>query len=236
MNLCAATHQDKQGRPRLFIRIGQYTFVLLMTLVVGALVVSVTKGVPYAALLAAVETHTAGGGMLDICFAFTLMAGMAAVIFSTVDTLLVSLTQFAYSNLWGRSTNDKAEAPEALRLVRLNMAVLGPILFLLLTAIWVRQPDIFGLLLAITTGNDVLLPLLVLLVLLHKRNRLEALSGPFGFPLFWLFFLLYIISAVLAIALVLLHSPYVRYIGPVFFLVASVAALVILRRKGVTVS
>jgi len=232
LNLCAATQQNEtETRSALLRKIGLYTFVALSILVIGALWLSVSKDLPFALLNASIQHHVKGSNPTDLLLSVIMMLGMSAVLFSTVDTLIVSLTRFSYSNLFNRNAKDDTHNSPELRVVRLSMLALGPSVFALLALVWYRQPELFGLLLAIVSGNDVLVPLLVLLVLLHKRGRMKSLKGPRGIPLFWPFFLLFALAVVSAVVFSLLHLPYTRYVGPLGFLLSAGLAIVILKRK-----
>lgn len=231
LNLCAASQQAQHERRSLFVRIGVFTFIILTTITAGALVVSITKGVPFALLSDALKTHSAGTREVDVIYSILLMLGMASVLFSTIDTLIVSITQIAYSNVCGRNAGDEAINPKELRLVRLVMAVIGPLVFAVLALVWFLQPKLFYFLLAIVSGNDVLAPLLVMLVVLHKRDSMGNLRGPWGIPLYWAFIVLFLAAVAFATSFALLHLPYTPYVGPLAFVVSSVIALTILKRK-----
>jgi hypothetical protein len=94
------------------------------------------------------------------------------------------------------------------------------------------QPDIYQLLLSIVSGNDVLTPLLALMIVLHKKQMVAKLKGPFGVPLFWIFVLLFLMATAASLVFSLKHYPYVPYIGPAAFLLSSATACWIYKRKG----
>ena len=231
INLCAASQQEQQKRRDLFVKIGVLTFLILAMITAGAIVVSVEKGIPFSLLSEALKTHSVGTDAIDITLSIILMLGMVSVLFSTVDTLIVSITQIAYSNVCSRSESPGGYNSNELRHVRLAMAAIGPIVFAVLAIVWFFQPNLFGLLLAIVSGNDVLAPLIVLLVVLHKKGSLRSLRGPWGVPLYWVFFVLFFVAVSFAVSFSLLHLPYTPYIGPVAFVISSGVAISIINRK-----
>lgn len=230
LNLCAASQQAQEDRRLLFDRIGLFTFVILTIITVGALVVSITRGVPFTLLRDAIEIHSAGARGTDVVYSTLLMLGMASVLFSTVDTLIVSITQIAYSNVYGLSASDRTKDPNELRRVRFAMAGIGLFVFAILALVWFHQPNLFSLLLAIVSGNDAIAPLLILLVVLYNRDSMDSLRGPWGIPLYWAFIVLFLTAVAFALSFALLHLPYTVYVGPVVFVIASVIAFVILKR------
>lgn len=231
LNLCAASQQKRAERCVLFKRIGKWTFAALGVVVIGAIAVHATKGNPYDILIAEVQLHAKGVRISDAAYSVILLLGMSSVLFSTIDSLIVSITQVAYSNLWGEAADDEAKDFRKLRVVRIAMIAFGPISFAILCFIWYLDPNIFQLLLGVTSGNDVLAPLMIMLIILYKKNRLGNLRGPRNFPLYLIFIALFGLAFVLSVVFFLNNLHWNQYIGPPMFVISSGIALWIVKRR-----
>ena len=232
MTICATTQQERSANKRKLLRkIGLFSFIILISIVIGSLVVSYFKGNPYDLLIRNMTDILYGTTIKDYVVSSVLMLGFASIIFSTVDTLLLSLGQMAYSNILNRNTNNSKCPMSELRTVRLGMIIIFPFIYSLLAIIWYTQPDKFNLLIAFTSGNNVLMPLLCLSIYLCYKGRLSAFKCGKYPPLFWCFFLLYFVSAICSFIFTIAETNYAIYISPANFLIGCAFAVIILRRK-----
>ena len=150
-----------------------------------------------------------------------IVAGATCVVVSTTDSLLVSLTMFAYDELLLHDSQSESNGRAAVRKARRVMAGLFLMGFVALSLMYYFRPNIFYLLLAIGTGAAVFAPLIVLVGFLSKREGgLAAISA----GALWMFTGLFLLAVPVGLWCSVAHPPAVPYVSLAFMLLAVVAA------------
>ena len=152
------------------------------------------------------------------------MLGMASVLLTTTDAVVVNCILFWHDNLSGADSKADESDPGALHRIRRAGAITFGACFAILCAINFLQPDPFYLLLSMAGGVVVFAPMIVTVGLLSKR--------PGGLRMFsrrvvGVFVGLFVAAGVADVVLLSRGSRLVPYIGLAAFLAASLLCLVL---------
>ncbi len=231
LNLSAASQQSEaKKRRKLFLSIGVGSFLIISFWVFIANWMSASGIKPSEDLAESIALSREASGVVGRVIFFVLVGGLFSILFSTVDTLIVSITQLAYSNFAGRDSSDRSSGIRDLKNVRLSMVTIGPVIFTSLAACWFLKPDLYNLLLSIVSGTDVLVPMIVLLFILNKRRELSKLRM-LNQSVLLIFLLLFITAVASSITLTFAGLWHARLVGPLFFALSSILATIVVFRK-----
>jgi len=234
LNLCASSHQVRETRGKMFKKIGLYTFLILIVVTIVSILTLVWRGAPDIIINNTFSLY----GQSDHLFAFIVFAiaavGMSSVVFSTVDTLLLSISHVFYANICKLNSKADEKDPIAIRKIRLCMLSVFPIIFIIMLIVFYLNPNLFYLLLAIISGTDALVPMLITLVFLHKKTRLTVLNlKVFHFisPLL-IYLFIYIAAFATSLAFALSSLSFTVYVGPAAFLISGIFSIFLIFRSG----
>lgn len=154
----AANFVQVSSLRKVMVRVGYTVSLVLLVLVcVGALSNFGSTGSSLPESVANAFGATFGESMIGQVVKGAIIIGMVSVVFSTVDTLMMSLTYFVYRNILDREITEA----ESSRSPRLVLSVLFAVGFIPLLGLFATQPNLFYLLLTVATGASVFAPLLV---------------------------------------------------------------------------
>ena len=176
LNYGGITHISRKEQGRSMKRAGLYSGILL--LFIGGLGLLLH---PDQSIFSLLTTNV--GPVLTVL----LIAGFLAIILSTIDTIMLTITMFYYENIMNRSSFDRNADKSSLRGVRLRVALFFLLSLLGLSFFNFTQPDVFYLLLAIAGGISVFAPMIVCLALLAKKGQLAKLTTRRTYTYFLLF-------------------------------------------------
>jgi hypothetical protein len=113
------------------------------------------------------------------------IVGLASIILSTADTLMLSLTMYVHEN-WARANPGAARGH--LQGVKRLLAGLFLIAFLLTAGLYYIAPNLFFFLLAIASGATVYAPLVILMGFLARQGRRIAVLSNAALSLYFVLF------------------------------------------------
>lgn len=143
-----------------------------------------------------------------------LMLGLASILLTTTDAVVVNCIMFWFDNIAGGNSKDQVESPSTLSKIRWIGATTFSTCFAVLLILNYAQPDPFYLLLSMAGGVVVFAPMIVTAGYLTTRGH--ALRY-FTRRVTLLFFVLFLASGLADVILLSKRSTLVPYIGLVSF-------------------
>lgn len=211
-------------RDRLFRAVGILTALILGVFTVAGLIFS-PAGDPLERLNQIISTLGKSVGFIDGITMAALSLGMSAIVFSTVDSLIISISKFAYENfpISGHPRDDASS------LLRIRRSIIGyfSVAFLALLVFWLIQPNTFMLLLTLVSGMDVIPPMIITLVILARRNQLSFMGEPLVGRLkrYHVYFIMYLITVCIAFTCLALFEKRIPLLGIISFALSAVVSL-----------
>ncbi len=152
--------------------------ILLGIITVGGVIVSVTPGsTPLQTLLDSLHTSWASPDLLGYLAGFIVVIGGVSMILSTADSVILNLVMLVHDNVLGRDSKAVQNDPKDLGLIRAGVIGAFVVAFVPLAILWITQPQIIFILVAMVTGLNVLAPLTVAVPILHQRGAMDLLRG-----------------------------------------------------------
>ena len=227
LNHAMASHQgDAKERVSLFRWARIFTFLLLIILAFSALFYNTAIGGNGAktAVITWVTDNAKSNTATACWLAAFVAAGMGSIIMSTVDTLLITVTQAYYEGIANRDSRNVDDHGQ-LRNVRLSMVILWPLAFLILGVWWYTKPDTFSILFAIASPCEALAPLIVLLLVLAKRKHLHLIANANSSTYIFLFYFLMAVTLAVALYALSSHQQWTRSVGFCSLVLSSLTSL-----------
>ena len=236
LNHSFASHQDNIGdRKKLFHAAGLLVFVVYIVLAGAALYYNHNKGDAKAALETWLSTSVKGSGMANSWLVAIAAIGLGAMIMSTVDTMMIAITQSGFEVFKG---NSKSEDPTNQQLKIIRMAMLGifvPV-FVVMAWWWYAALDAFSLVFAVASPCEALAPMIVCLIFLTKRGDVSPILRPVIGKIRYLdvFYALLFLTLVGAFIALHTHWQWSKGVGFFAFVISSLLAWVVLRQPNLT--
>lgn len=155
-----------------------------------------------------------------------IMLGMASILLTTTDAVVVNCVLFWYDNLAGGDSKSAESNPNALRKIRRIGGVTFGVCFVVLGVLHYLQPDPFYLLLSMAGGVVVFAPLIVTAGFLAKRGGVRVFSR----RIIACFLGLFLAAGIADVILLSLKSRLVPYVGLTAFVLASLLCVVLVWR------
>ena len=173
-----ANIQGVNEQSRLMRYTGLVVSGLLSIIVLAGALSSETLASGFPLFLSRITTMISGQSIVGNLFLAVMTFGMTAVVISTIDTLMISLTYFISRNFLARTIVGEEGSQLKLGRARIILLSLFVVAFVLLIALFLLSPDIFYLLLSIANGPIVLAPLLIVMGLLAcETGGMQAISN-----------------------------------------------------------
>ena len=109
--------------------------------------------------------------------AFFLIVGFASIVFSTIDTVMITIGMFSYDNIENKNSKLNDTNYNEVNKIRLRNLLFFAVLLLLLGFFNFYHPDIFYLLLGLGSPVAILAPMIYLAGMLSRKNQLGKLSN-----------------------------------------------------------
>jgi hypothetical protein len=153
-----------------------------------------------------------------------LIVGLGCVVMSTLDSLMLALTMYSVDHFGNQSANNATPPTDRLNYIRNRMAIFFVLSFVITASLFFGQPNIFYLLLALASGLDVMVPLIVLIGFVSKQPAMYVvMTNRILFGYAFLF-----ISAMLINITLSSYAPHlVPYIALAHFIASVVFSLMI---------
>lgn len=220
INWGAVSHVELANQQRLLKWVGATTAVVLTVFVAVGLLHPVQHGGQVWQEIAREYSQLVlGSNLRAYVLSGILLCGMASVLLTTTDAVVMTCIMFWYDNVArGDSTSGKEDILELKRIRRIG-ATTFTVCFAILMAINYWQPDPFYLLLSMAGGVVVFAPMIATAGYLSSRG--DAL-GVFSRWVVYLYFVVFILSGVADTVLLSRKSPWVSYVGLVAFALSSI--------------
>jgi hypothetical protein len=157
---------------------------------------------------------------------------MGAMIMSTVDTMMITITQSGFEGFFKGNSKSEDTNNRQLRKVRLGMLGIFVPVFAVLAWWWYANPNTFNLIFAVASPCEALAPMIVCLLLLSKRGDVSPILRPAVGKLRYLelFYALLFFTLVGAFIALCLHWKWSRGVGFFAFLISTLLSWVVLRQ------
>lgn len=151
-------------------------FSTLMILIGAGAVADWSQGLSTG--IASLLSHVTTGTIMTPVLLVIVVVGLACVTMSTLDSLMISVTMQVFDGILGGNSRDgRNDAATVHRIRRLLFWMFGVVILLCAPAFYLK-PSVFFTLLAIASGAEVLVPLIVLIGLFARQpKRLSILSN-----------------------------------------------------------
>jgi len=228
LNWGAVSNMELSNQRKMLRRVGLATTVVLAFFVlVGLLHQKGTTGEAWQDLVMHFSTLGHSVSIKGYLFSGIITLGMASILLTTTDAVVVNCVLFTYDNVFGGDSKAIESNPRALRTIRLIGTVAFGACFAVLCAINYLQPDPFYLLLSMAGGVVVFAPMIITAgFLASKNNSLKVFTR-------WVvlaYLSIFIAAGIADVIFLTRRSSLVPYIGLSSFIAASILSLVLLLR------
>lgn len=169
LNWATASHVQARRRASVFRRVGLLTAFLLVLMVISGLATSGHEQGLTGALAAAYSKVALAGDFSMWIVGVLVAVGLTSIVCSTADSLVLTITQFAYDNVVNGNSRDASRNPKLLTRIRLIMGAAFAAGFAAMATMFYGRQDLFNTLLMIATGVVVFAPFIWLLAVLLKE-------------------------------------------------------------------
>jgi hypothetical protein len=207
---------------------GATTIVLVLFVLVGLLHPQNGTGYAWQDLVQHFSALGASTSPKAYIVSAIIMLGMASILLTTTDAVVVNCVLFWYDNLAGGDSKSAESNPEALNRIRRIGAVTFGVCFAVLCTINYFQPDPFYLLLSMAGGVVVFAPMIVTAGFLATRNGgLRVFSR----KIVGCFICLFVVAGIADVFLLSQKSKLVPYVGLTAFVASSLFCLILFWRS-----
>lgn len=223
LNHVYASHQETNSeQKRVFLGVRLSLLVVYLLIIGAALQCVFNGGVPMSVIEGWLKECANSSSIGGKCVVAVMVAGMTAMIMSTVDTLVMATSQAGFEAFFGGNSKERIDGG-ALRTIRVHMFWVYVLVFSTLFFLWIKNIKALSLLYAVSSPCEALAPMIVCLILLAESNRLGVIVRrlPLGLRFIDLFYVLLLATFVVALVAVALALPWVRGIGITVFLISS---------------
>ncbi|MCK4341634.1 MAG: hypothetical protein KAY37_07925 [Phycisphaerae bacterium] len=169
--------EERVAVARMLRRVGIVTFTAILGIVIAGATYrpdGAALGDPLSSLLSDYHAARANSRALSWILPVFVLPGLLAVLFSTLDSLVINTTRFIYDLFPGRSSKSELgsdEKADGLRKARQLTVAVYAVVFIMLTAMHFLTPNYFRLLLSVFAGAPAFAPLLAAILFLQQRGR-----------------------------------------------------------------
>ncbi|MFH0957634.1 MAG: hypothetical protein V1897_02925, partial [Pseudomonadota bacterium] len=226
INWGAVSNVKLAHQQQLLKRVGWLTScVLAVFVLVGLLHSHSSQGNTWQDLMQVYSSMSVQTTLTAFILSSVIMLGMASILLTTTDAVVVNCVLFWYDNISGGNSKANEANLFELRKIRRIGFVAFSICFGILLCINYFQPDPFYLLLSMAGGVVVFAPMIVTAGCMASREGSLRLFTP---TIISTYILLFIISGITDVILLAYKSPLVAYVGLTAFILASLLSCTLL--------
>ncbi len=234
LNWGAVSNVELAHQQKLLKRVGCLTScVLLVFVLVGLLHPPGVNGQTWQDLIQNYSALSSQTTLKAFAFSAIIMLGMASILLTTTDSVVVNCILFWYDNLAGGNSKATDSNRAQLSKIRFIGFITFSSCFGVLMCINYFQPDPFFLLLSMAGGVVVFAPMIVTAGYLASRGNSLRL---FTRRVVLLYVALFVVSGIADVILLAIKSQFVAYAGFVAFVAASLISLTVIFLSRRTVS
>lgn len=210
LNWGAVSNVDVANQESLLHRVGLGTAIILSVFVLVGLLHPAPPGSQvWQHIASSYQLFTTGSSLVAYCVSAILMLGMAAILLTTTDAVVVNAILFWYDNVaGGNSRASHADSVELKRIRRIGFFAFV-CCFTVLAALNYWQPDPFYFLLSMAGGVSVFAPMIAVALFLSSRGSLAVLRP----GVIYLYVGVFLVSGVIDVILLYHKSSLVSYVG-----------------------
>ncbi len=225
LNWGAVSHVEVSNQQRLLRRVGATTAIILMTFVlIGLLHPVEAGGNVWQDLTNTYVVLASQTSFQAFLFCGILLMGMSSILLTTTDAVVITSIMFWYDNVAQGDSKNIMHDPQELRRIRRIGAIAFILCFVILMTINYWQPDPFYLLLTMAGGVAVFAPMIAVAGwLCTKRVSLRVFSNRVVYG----FLALFLIAGLVSVAMLILQSPWLGYVGVSSFVLSLVYATIL---------
>lgn len=218
VNWGAVSNVNASDQARMLKWVGILTAAVLLLFVVGGLLYPPgAKGQVWNELMAVFTDFDRRPGIISYVVMGAVVLGMASILLTTTDAVVVTCVLFCYDNLLGGDSKNPKRDSGAIWKIRLIGASAFSLSFAALLLLNYFQPDPFYLLLSMAGGIVVFAPLILGAGLMALRPGGLRVLTPGAV---YLFLGIFLASAVADVVLLGMKSPLVSAVGLISFLLS----------------
>jgi len=229
INWTSISHVDLDHQSKMLKWTGLFTAAVLGIIVFSGIMLPRLEGIdPIGQLMSIFSEYSQSGSIAINLLVAVIIVGFLSIIFSTVDSIIISVTFFFYENIYRQNAQNKKSDPAQIRKIRLIGLFCFFVSYLLMMYFNYMRADIFYLLLTIASGVIVFAPMLVAAGYLSSTNNGLAIFGPYTvYGYLFLFFVAFILGFI-ALHWIPSASP---WISSVAFVCSSILSIFVISRS-----
>ena len=225
LNWGAISNIELSSQKKLLRRVGAVTSVILIVFVLLGLLHPISSpGSAWDNLMQQFTQLSLSTDLRSFIFSGFLTLGMASILLTTTDAVVVNCMLFAYDNLFNGNSKAIEKDRASLRKIRSIGAIIFSICFIVLCTINYLQPDPFYLLLSMAGGVSAFAPMIVIAGTLTKSKK--ALHV-FNNNVVLLYFGIFIVSGIIDVILLAYKSSFVPYVGLSAFFLSGILSIIL---------
>lgn len=218
LNWGAVSHVKLPNQQRLLKWVGISTAVVLAVFVFAGLLHPIKPGEQvWQDITKSYSSLASQVSLRDYAFSSILLLGMASLLLTTTDAVVITAIMFWYDNVAKRDSKNTKNDPVELKKIRIIGAAIFILCFAILIIINYWQPDPFYLLLSMAGGVAIFAPMIVTAGFLSSRENALRIFTPL---VIYIYFGLFLIAGVVNILMLLFKSSMVGYVGVTAFFIA----------------
>ncbi len=220
LNWGAVSNVKLSNQQRLLKWVGASTAVILAVFVLAGLLHPVKPGDQvWLDMTNSYSSLASQTNLTAYLFSGILLLGMASILLTTTDAVVITAIMFWYDNVLKRDSKNTQNDLNELKKIRIVGAVIFILCFAILIIINYLQPDPFYLLLSMAGGIAVFAPMIVTTGYLSSRGNALRIFKP---VVIYIYFILFLLTGVVNILMLLFGSQMVGYVGVVAFFIALI--------------
>lgn len=172
INMGIISHLVPQKRKALLIGGGLLTFTCMILIFgIGILNYNPAAADPFANFLISLSLQK------NVILAWIIIIGFVSILFSTIDTIIITIAMFNYENFSGKDSRSSQSSKLEIANIRVNILLFFIVSMVVLGLFYYLNPSLYNLLLGLGTPIALLSPLIILAGILARKNQLFKITN-----------------------------------------------------------